>query len=54
MQEFLIMMGVLSGWIILNRWVLPRFGIQTCMSGCCSEHCSSLTHEPPKAETKDR
>ena len=27
--------GVLVAWIALNRWILPRFGVPTCMSGCC-------------------
>ncbi len=25
----LALVGVLSGWLVLNRWVLPRLGIQT-------------------------
>jgi purine-cytosine permease-like protein len=25
----LALVGVLIGWFALNRWVLPRFGIQT-------------------------
>ncbi len=29
METVLIVIGVLIGWIVLNRWVLPRFGIQT-------------------------
>jgi hypothetical protein len=24
-----IVAAVLVGWLVLNRWVLPRFGIQT-------------------------
>jgi hypothetical protein len=29
METALIVVGVLIGWFALNRWVLPRFGIQT-------------------------
>lgn len=25
----LALVGVLIGWLVLNRWVLPRLGIQT-------------------------
>jgi hypothetical protein len=28
-MEFLILLGVLAGWIILQAWVLPRLGVQT-------------------------
>ena len=36
MKEFSIMFGVLVLWIVLNRWILPWFGIHTCMSGGCA------------------
>jgi hypothetical protein len=29
MESTLIVVGVLIGWFVLNRWVLPRFGIRT-------------------------
>ena len=29
MESALIVIGVLVGWVALNRWVLPRFGIRT-------------------------
>jgi hypothetical protein len=29
MAAALIVIGLLIGWFALNRWVLPRFGIQT-------------------------
>jgi hypothetical protein len=29
MEIVLIVIGVVIGWFVLNRWVLPRFGIQT-------------------------
>jgi hypothetical protein len=27
--EFLIPLGILAVWIILQGWVLPRFGVKT-------------------------
>jgi hypothetical protein len=42
MKETLIILGVFTFWIVLNRWVLPWFGTATCMSGGCSTgHCPS-------------
>lgn len=29
MKTLLLLIGVLAVWYILNRWVLPRFGVQT-------------------------
>lgn len=29
MESALIVIGVLIGWVALNRWILPRFGIRT-------------------------
>ena len=29
MQSLLILVGAVAVWYILNRWILPRFGIQT-------------------------
>ena len=28
-MEILIPLGVLAAWIILQAWVLPRFGVKT-------------------------
>jgi hypothetical protein len=28
-QSALVVLGILIAWFALNRWVLPRFGIQT-------------------------
>jgi hypothetical protein len=36
MREFVILLGVILFWIALNRWILPWFGIPTCMSGACA------------------
>lgn len=29
MKSLLLLFGVLAAWYILNRWILPRFGVQT-------------------------
>ena len=29
METLLVLVGCLAVWYILNRWVLPRFGVQT-------------------------
>jgi hypothetical protein len=29
MESVLILLGIVAAWYILNRWVLPRFGVQT-------------------------
>lgn len=29
MKTFLLFAGIFAGWYILNRWILPRFGIET-------------------------
>ncbi len=59
MKEFLILGGILAGWIALNAWILPWFGIKTCMSGGCRpDSCSSCGPGPwsspaDSTETKD-
>lgn len=29
MTSLLTLVGVFAAWYIVNRWVLPRFGVQT-------------------------
>ena len=29
MEFLLLLLGAVAVWYILNRWVLPRFGVQT-------------------------
>ena len=36
MNELSLIFGTLVLWIVLNRWILPWFGISTCMSGNCT------------------
>ncbi len=46
-KEIGIFVGVLALWIVLNRWVLPYFGVSTCMSGACSTPSSYSQVEKP-------
>ena len=36
MRDVLFVVGFIAFWIALNRWILPWFGVQTCMSGACA------------------
>jgi hypothetical protein len=29
MGELFLLLGVVAAWYILNRWILPRCGVQT-------------------------
>jgi hypothetical protein len=29
MPDFVWMLIIIAGWIVLTRWVLPRFGVAT-------------------------
>jgi hypothetical protein len=54
MKESLIFVGVIVLWITLNRWVLPWFGISTCMSGgCAADRCPPCSAGPWSPENKD-
>ena len=35
LKEFGLLLGVIVVWFVLSRWVLPWFGVNTCMSGAC-------------------
>ena len=37
--EWGIFAGVLVAWVVMVRWVLPWFGIQTCC--CAAKQCST-------------
>ncbi|GIX01532.1 MAG: hypothetical protein KatS3mg112_0469 [Thermogutta sp.] len=48
-RDALIILLFLGLWIVLNKWVLPWFGIPTCMSGgCCGP--SSCAIQPRTKE----
>ena len=29
MQDVLFLIGILAVWFVLNRWILPKMGVQT-------------------------
>jgi hypothetical protein len=29
MREMIILMGILVGWVVLQKYILPRFGVST-------------------------
>ena len=29
MKDILLVIGIVAAWYILNRWVLPKMGVQT-------------------------
>lgn len=29
MKDVLLMVGIIVGWVVLNRFILPRLGVQT-------------------------
>jgi hypothetical protein len=54
MDMFAILLGTLFLWIVLNRWVLPWFGIRTCMSGGCGvDSCDPCGSAPSKCKRHD-
>lgn len=53
MYDFLFLLGLIGGWIVLNAWILPWFEIPTCLSGACrvqqverSDSASTTRDEP--------
>lgn len=45
-KELVILVGFLAGWFALNRWVLPWFGVSTCLSGSCAVSARPAETEP--------
>ena len=29
MNDLFLLLGILAAWYIVNRWILPRFGVRT-------------------------
>lgn len=50
MKDLMLVFGLLAVWIALNRWVLPWFGISTCMSGGCAMSCCPTTDVKPRPQ----
>jgi hypothetical protein len=53
MKQFLLFFAAMVLWIVLNRWVLPWFGIHTCMSGGCATSCSPCDIGPATKSGQD-
>lgn len=34
-MDWFYLLGIVAVWYALNRWILPKMGIQTWMSGSC-------------------
>jgi hypothetical protein len=34
-MDYVYLIGAIAIWFVLVRFVLPKFGVQTCMSCCC-------------------
>ena len=45
MNDTMRMILFLVGYVVLMRWVLPRLGVRTCMSGNCA-----VPQRPKRAE----
>jgi hypothetical protein len=43
---------VLVTWIVLGRWVLPWFGVPTCMGGSCSLGPPPTVEQPVERATE--
>lgn len=56
MKDSLTIIAILAAWIVLNRWILPRFGVQTCMSGACARapHINMPSNESARNPTDAR
>ena len=46
MKFLLFQLAILVGWLVLNVWVLPKFGVSTCLSGSCG-----ISHDPEKPDS---
>lgn len=55
-METLAILGVLAGYLVLMRWVLPKMGVATCCSGSCSDFYPAMSRFeascPPESTEK--
>jgi hypothetical protein len=47
MMNYLWLIAIFAGWILLQTWILPKLGIPTCMSGAC--RTEQKESGPPKS-----
>lgn len=50
MSDTLTFVVILVAWFVFNRWVLPRLGIPTCMSGACDVPSKKATKPATPAQ----
>ena len=36
MENILLLIGIVAAWFVLQKYILPRFGISTWLSSSCS------------------
>lgn len=54
MYDILFFVSLIVGWTVLNIWILPLFGIQTCMSGACGvPHVKHIEPQSLKQKAAD-
>lgn len=53
--DIAIIAGVVVSWFVLLRWILPRFGVSTCMCGSCAvdPHTDTDKKADEKADEAD-
>ena len=52
MYDFLMFASLIAGWFALNIWILPLFGIRTCLSGAC--RVPRFKQSEPRRTTNNR
>lgn len=53
-SSFTSVVIVLAAWFILSRWVLPWFGLPTCMSGCCSNSSCATACQQSETDQSEK
>lgn len=54
MKELLLPFGIMVAWFVFSAWVLPMFGVNTCLSGSCARYSDSETKTNEKHEVHGR
>lgn len=50
-KELAFLATVMVLWFALNRWILPYFGVNTCMSGCCPLNPPATASDQPACQS---
>ena len=54
MYDFLMFASLIAGWFALNIWILPLFGISTCLCGTCRVPRSKQLIPPLTTDNRTR